>query len=290
MIGCLIARSFSSEIVVTFGKEWPLFLCVVTTILLAAAALGWVISKLRILQGTTAIWGLLPGAASVMIIMADAFGADVGLVAFMQYLRVVFVAVTASLIARFWVHIPVGAARGMIWFPPIDWLSFGGTLLIIAVSLLAVLLPKIQAGVLLATIAIGGVLHTGGYAAIELPPWFLALGYAFLGWSTGLRFTRDVLAAAGRALPQCILSIIAMILFCGGLALLLVRILDIDPLTAYLATSPGGVDSVAIIAASTKVDTPFVMALQTVRFLVILMVGPALSRFVAGLVGRIGVR
>jgi uncharacterized membrane protein AbrB (regulator of aidB expression) len=41
---------------------------------------------------------------------------------------------------------------------------------------------------------------------------------------------------------------------------------------------------VAVIAASTKVDTSFVMALQTVRFLLILLVGPAISRFVAGLV------
>jgi membrane AbrB-like protein len=75
-----------------------------------------------------------------------------------------------------------------------------------------------------------------------------------------------------------------MILFCGALAAMLVHLLGIDPLTAYLATSPGGVDSVAIIAASTKVDTSFVMSLQTSRFLVILLVGPAISRFVAGLV------
>jgi len=62
-----------------------------------------------------------------------------------------------------------------------------------------------------------------------------------------------------------------------------VRIVGVDPLTAYLATSPGGVDSAAIIAASTKVDMPFVMAMQTVRFLLILAVGPPLSRFVARL-------
>jgi hypothetical protein len=55
-----------------------------------------------------------------------------------------------------------------------------------------------------------------------------------------------------------------------------------------LATSPGGVDSVAIIAASTPVDVPFVIALQTVRFLLILMVGPSLSGFVARLVSDPG--
>ena len=41
----------------------------------------------------------------------------------------------------------------------------------------------------------------------------------------------------------------------------------VDALTAYLATSPGGADSVAIIAASTKVDMPFIMAMQMARFL-----------------------
>ena len=43
----------------------------------------------------------------------------------------------------------------------------------------------------------------------------------------------------------------------------------VDPLTAYLATSPGGSDSIAIIAASTNVDVSFVMAMQTVRMLAV---------------------
>src|SRR4030095_4290218 len=43
-----------------------------------------------------------------------------------------------------------------------------------------------------------------------------------------------------------------------------VRSAGIDPLTAYLATSPGGMDSVAIIGAASKADLSFVMALQVV--------------------------
>src|ERR1700722_1224187 len=285
MIGCLIARSFTSEIAVRFIDDWPLFLAVVATTVVASAALGWLISKLRIMQGTTAVWGLLPGAAPVMILMAEAYGADALLVAFIQYLRVVCVAITASLIARFWVHIPADAAHAMVWFPPVAWLSFLGSLLIIAVSLLAVLVPKIPAGVLIAAMMIAGALHIGHYSAIELPPWFLAIGFAFIGWNTGLRFTPELSGAVARALPQSILSVAAMIAFCGGLAVLLAHIAGVDLLTAYLATSPGGVDSVAIIAASTKVDTSFVMAMQTVRFVLILALGPPLSRFVAGLVG-----
>ncbi|TIT60111.1 MAG: AbrB family transcriptional regulator, partial [Mesorhizobium sp.] len=56
----------------------------------------------------------------------------------------------------------------------------------------------------------------------------------------------------------------------------------IDPLTAYLATSPGGMDSVAIIAAAAhNVDISFVMALQSARFLIVLLVGPSIARLVA---------
>jgi uncharacterized protein len=79
-----------------------------------------------------------------------------------------------------------------------------------------------------------------------------------------------------------VLSILALMAFCGGLAWLLHRHLGIDPLTAYLATSPGGMDSVAIIAAaSDSVNLSFVMALQMARFLFVLLFGPALARLVA---------
>jgi hypothetical protein len=43
-----------------------------------------------------------------------------------------------------------------------------------------------------------------------------------------------------------------------------------------------GVDAAAIIAASTKADTSIVMALQIVRVIVLLIIGPHVARWVAG--------
>ncbi|HEY5832290.1 MAG TPA: AbrB family transcriptional regulator, partial [Hyphomicrobiaceae bacterium] len=82
-------------------------------------------------------------------------------------------------------------------------------------------------------------------------------------------------------LPQVLLATFVIIGFCGLLAWILVHAAGIDPLTAYLATSPGGMDSVAIIAASSNVDLSFVMALQTVRLAIVLIVGPPLARFIS---------
>jgi uncharacterized membrane protein AbrB (regulator of aidB expression) len=55
----------------------------------------------------------------------------------------------------------------------------------------------------------------------------------------------------------------------------------VDPLTAFLATSPGGIDSVVIIAANSDVDLPCIVAMQTARFILILLLGPAMARFLA---------
>ena len=128
---------------------------------------------------------------------------------------------------------------------------------------------------------VGAALEGAGLVTIVLPPWLLALSYAFLGWSIGLGFTRDILMHASRALPQVLLATFALIAICGLLALFLVHAAGIDPLTAYLATTPGGMDAVAIIAASSNVDIAFVMALQAARFLIVLAVAPPLARFIS---------
>ena len=100
IIGCMIARVLTSTIIHSFLHEWPLFLGISFLVIVASCLLGWLISRFRILPETTAIWGLLPGAAPAMMVMADAYGADARLVAFMQYVRVVMVALVASAGAR----------------------------------------------------------------------------------------------------------------------------------------------------------------------------------------------
>ena len=101
---------------------------------------------------------------------------------------------------------------------------------------------------------------------------------ALVGWSIGLRFTRPIVGYAARQLPRVAASIVALIALCGALAYALHVAVGTDPVTAYLATSPGGVDSVAIIAASSKVDLPFVMTMQVGRAIIAILIGPALAR------------
>jgi uncharacterized protein len=286
VVGCMIARSITPSILRAMVQDWPIFLAAVVSVIIASNALGWLLAKLRVLPGSTAIWGSAPGGATAMVLMSEAYGADIRLVAFMQYLRVVFVAVVATSVARIYTA-GLGAAPATIWFPPIAPLSFVETLALAGLGVAAGFLLRVPAGPLLIPLALGSVLHGVGAMTIELPPWLLAGSYALVGWTIGLRFSRPILVYAARAFPRVATSILVLIALCGGLASLLTSLLHVDPLTAYLATSPGGVDSVAIISTSSpNVNVPFVMAMQTARFLLVIFVGPPIARFVAGALTR----
>jgi membrane AbrB-like protein len=278
LIGCLMARAIGPEILSEIGREWPVFLGGVCSVLVVSTALGLLLARWRILPGATAVWGSAPGAAAVMVLMSEGFGGDPRLVAFMQYVRVMLVAVVASIVAGL-----VGASGSVapvVWFPAIHGVAFAETLAIAALSAVLGVRFKIPAGPLLISLLFGAALSVGGLVSFDLPPWLMAACYALVGWSIGLRFTREILAYAARAFPKIAAATLAFIALCGGIGWILHRLLGIDLLTAYLATSPGGADSVAIIAAGSHADLPFVVAMQTARFVLVMIAGPALVRLV----------
>jgi membrane AbrB-like protein len=286
VIGVMIARSLSPSILGEVIKDWPLVFGVAISVMAAANLMGILLTRQKILPGTTAIWGFSPGAAMAQIMMAEVYGGDMRLVAFMQYLRIVLVAGFASIVARIWIAPMAGSIATPDWFPAIAWLPLIETLAVGWIAALIANRLRVPAGPLLLPLMIAATLQASGKLTIELPPWLLALSYGLVGWSIGLHFTRRILAHAARTLPKILLSIFMLIAICGVFAAILTFGAGIDPLTAYLATSPGSADAIAIIAVSSKVDLPFVMALQTTRFILVAVTGPIISKFV---VKRMGV-
>ncbi|WP_428377943.1 AbrB family transcriptional regulator [Lichenicoccus sp.] len=283
-VGCMIARILPPSLGIEIVHHWLVFAGGVVSVVAAAALLGTLLMRWRVLPGTTAVWGAMPGAATVMTLMSEAYGADMRLVAVMQYLRVVCAALVASLVARLW--LPAGAAAhtaGLHWWAAVPATGFAETTLLAAAGIWLGRVLRIPAGPLLVPMFAGMVLKGTGLFSIVLPAPLLAVAYALLGWTIGLRFSADMLRNAAAALPRIIASILALIALCGGFAFILHRMAGVDPMTAYLATSPGGADSVAIIAAGSQVDLPFVMAMQVLRFLLVLLVGPTLARLITRL-------
>lgn len=281
ILGSLIAQSLSFSALMPLLRDWPLVLFTLLATLAATGFFGWWLTRYSDLPGSTGTWGASPGGASAMVAMAGEFGADVRLVAFMQYLRVLMVTAAAAMVAR--LSLGDGAAANsalLVWFPPLDW-RFPATLAVAFGSAWLARRLRIPSGSLLGPIVVGAIFHSSGVLTLQTPEWLLALAYAFIGWSVGLGFTRPVFLLALRTLPKMAVSIVGLMLLCGVLAWLLTRMLHVDLLTAYLATSPGGLDSIAIIAAGSRVDIAFVIAMQTLRLFSTLIFSPIMSRYLS---------
>ena len=132
---------------------------------LATSALGWGLARSGLLPGTTAIWSLSPGAASVMTGISQDYAADIRLAAFMQYLRVACVA----LVARFF-GVAHGTAPGIIWFSPMPALGVPGTIALAAGLAFAGLRLRLPGGSVILPMLAGLALQKLGLIKIYLPP------------------------------------------------------------------------------------------------------------------------
>jgi len=281
VVGMMMASKLPPELFPEIARDWPIFAAGILSTVLGAISLGWLLSRTGMLPGSTAIWGSSPGAATAMTLMSESYGADMRLVAMMQYLRVACCAIAATVVVKLFGIAPshtVSLAPSVV---PHSALEIAKTLtLAIGAGLIGWRL-KVPGGGLLTPLIAGVIYNLGGLGVIALPQPVLALSYAIVGWGIGMRFSHEVLRHAARVLPLVLGMIVTLIALCAGFAALLVHFAGIEPVTAYLATSPGGADSVAIIAAGTQVDIPFVMAMQIGRFLLVLIAGPAMARYLS---------
>lgn len=279
IVGVLIATAFTRDLVRAVADRPLLFLATTAATLGASTAIGLFLTRRQVLPGTVAVWGSMPGAATAMTLLAREHGADPALVAVMSFGRVVLVAALASVLAALFGGAG-GHGAGAGWFPPLDLPGLAATLVVAAVGA-AIGRRLLPAGALLGPLLLGAGLSLGWGVHLALPGWLLAPAYAVVGWGIGRGFTRETMAAARTALPRLLLATGALVLFCAALAPLVAWWGHVDLLSAYLATSPGGMDSVAIIASETTVALPFVMAMQGLRFAAVLALGPPIARWAA---------
>ena len=281
LIGCLVATALGPALGPDLLGHLPTFLLIAVSTLAMSLGLGWLLARVGWFEGATAVWGLSPGGAASMIALAQDMGADARTVALMQYFRVLLVAAAAIGLAH--VAAPgMHAGPGKAWLGPVHLSGLAATALLGLAGAGLSRVLKFPAGIFLIPGLSGAVLMRLGWLHPEVPPILGAMAYAVVGWTIGLSFTPATLAHSARALPRIIAATLILIALCGLSGLVIGLACGVDPLTGYLSTSPGGVDSILIIAAYTPVDLPFILSAQVVRVILVLVAGP----WAAGQVAR----
>jgi membrane AbrB-like protein len=197
----------------------------------------------------------------------------------MQYLRVLVVVVLTPILVGVAFGHSHGSGGAQASAPVLgalhDWTLMAAAL---AAGTALTLITRLPAGALLGPMIAAAVLAVAVHG-FTVPALLREPAFAAIGLQVGLRFTPAMVRQAGRLLLPSLACIAGLLVACFGLALLLhLTASNVSLLDAYLATTPGGLYAVLAAAFGTGADTTFVIAVQTLRLFVMVLLAPLVVR------------
>ncbi|MDR2198171.1 MAG: AbrB family transcriptional regulator [Deltaproteobacteria bacterium] len=289
VLGARIAHGLDQGFFTALSGSWHFLLGGTLWALLVTSALGMILARLKIMPGTTAIWGLSPGGASVMTLLAAENGADMRVVAVTQYSRVILVSLSLVAVSRFFAGVPAGGGSGG-FFSPFSPYDLGITILSALVALYLAAKSGFPGGAIVFSMILVALVKNAAGTDVTIPPFILYPCYFVIGARIGSNFSLADLKRVFRVYHYILLAVALTILFCAFFGWIMYRFGGFDPLTVYLATSPGGLDVVTIIASGTNADLSFIAAMQTARLIAVLLLGPFIAKMCVKIVERLDAR
>jgi uncharacterized protein len=277
--GVLLGGFVEASTLTALGWDWIPVILVSAATLAITIVTGIALARLTDLDRPTASLGMVAGGASGIVAMAGELGGDARLVAFMQYMRVLVVALLTPLIVSlaFGVH-----SQDVVGSAPLLG-SAAGWALTAGAGIAGVLLgPRLRlpAPSLFGPLILTAVLSVSGLIGeTEVPPLAREVAFALIGLWIGLSFDRATLERIARVTLPVAASIAILLVVCFLLGWLLVPIAGVSLLDGYLATTPGGLFAVLPIAYGAGADTTFVLAVQALRLLAMVLAAPLVVRW-----------
>ena len=271
VLGSYVQSSSLGEV----ADAWaPIFAVSAATLALSLAG-GAALARFARVDGPTAALGMIAGGASGIVGMARDLDADDRLVAFMQYIRVLVVVLATPILAG------LAFGSGSAGSAPSGGPAFGD-LRDWGLTIAATILGGFVATAVRLPVAslLGPMILTAGFAlafpahTFTVPPALREVAFAVIGLQVGLRFTIATLREVGRLLVPVLATVVGLMVACFGLAVLLDITTSASLLDSYLATTPGGLYAVLATAYGSHADTTFIVATQTLRLFVMILLAP----------------
>jgi membrane AbrB-like protein len=282
VIGTALGAGFAPTTLLTLPNHFSIFAFAVVFILLTSLFNGWILTRHTRLDVATAFLGTMPGGAGEMAAMSDSLRADSRLVVIMQYTRLLLILASLAAVTPFLSHhggVPRAVTVTASLLPTtFSWWKIGALCLLASSGWLTGMRTRIPAGTFLVPTVLYFLLEISGIQLGRWPSPVFATAYLVMGLQIGGRFRRSTLSAIKDIfLPVCGTTVL---LLAGSfvLAWILTREMGLDPISAYLAATPGGLDSVAAVATELQGDTAVILTVHLVRLLCVLIIGPWLVR------------
>lgn len=288
IIGTMMGASFSFASIRAGVPYIPVLLGLVVFTSVLCLLNGWLLHRLAGVDANTGFLGSLPGAAVSSVALAEDLKADPFMVVMLMYTRVLLLILLVPLFLSPWIDPDVVAATrgGRAFSQPTPVMA----LLSVALALGAArLLQRLRVpsanylGPFLLFILLRALRSDWVFG---LPAGFFPLGMLLLGTSVGARFDLAALRKVWRPVLIQVGLVCGLLIACLGSGYVFHRLTGVDLVTAVLCTTPGGKESMTALSIEIGGNVELVIVMHTVRWLLVLFLGPAIAIAVATWVQR----
>lgn len=225
------------------------------------------LSRISGVDGKSSFFASIPGGAMAMAVLADRHGAEVPPVAIAHSLRVSIVVLTVPF-ALTYGGIPMAFSPYKpvlpLDFPVLAvWLVAGYVLGAVSERL------RLQNGHLLTPIFLGAALTMSGVQLSAVPHWMTSFAQLMFGLVLGARYERAFFVRYKLFLPFAIANSVFVLAASVVVAIFLAWAFDLPIATMILATAPGGMPEMTIVAQALQVGVPVVVAFHLFRIIVV---------------------
>ena len=230
----------------------------------------------------TAFYGTAPGGLVETVQMGEEAGADMQMLAMLQFLRLILTIVIVPVAFSWMAGHAVGSAGGAaVAGAPLHAADVAVLTVCAVAGAIVGLRLRLPAGHVLGPILFSAAAHMAGWTEGVPPGWLLAAAQVVIGTSLGVRFAGmpkgRILVALRLALMNSVVTIGGAVLFAFALAPLAG-----EPVRAvFLAFAPGGLVEMGLIALSLKMSILYVTAHHLLRIILSVSIARAFG-------GRVG--
>jgi membrane AbrB-like protein len=288
ILGIELGQNFHLSIISVFENHFMIiFITLLSTIALSILS-GIVLWRFTPATIMTSLFSSTPGGISAMPSIAEEAGANALVVSIIQTLRILLVVGVIPILvsslrpssriitpvihqsyfnfnALLWTAcLIIGACAGaLIWKKlkmPSPWL-IGSILGVIFVQLI-------------------GTLNFGDRLIAYWPHQLIIFAQVLIGTSIGSRISSDMFKGLGQIIFVSFINTLSLVILTIIISFGISEATHIPLITCILAFAPGGIAEMSATAISLHADSTFVLAVQSIRLLMILILLPTLFRII----------
>lgn len=279
VIGVSIGGAFTPEVLAGAIHWWPSLLALFVYIPVAHG-LAYAIYRAGGIGRLEAFFGGVPGGLIESVTLGEEMGADVRVLAALQFLRLILTIVSIPLIFLVLTGSAVGSASGAVMGGAAD-LRLSDVLVLMAAGALGFYVAnklRFPAAVMTGPLLFSAIAHATGLTHGVPPVWLVAVTQVVIGANLGSRFGGMDRRMLTRTMGLSVVNSIATLLLSFGFALVITRLVD-EPVSAvFLAFAPGGVAEMSLIALSLNIHVVYVTLHHVARIVLSVLIARIGSR------------